>query len=213
MSWLLLVAALACGPGSTQPTPSPSPSSTLKVAVGDSPRRGPADAWVTLVEFADFECPFCRGEQPVLSDVQAVYGADLRLVFKHFPFHAQSQAAAVAAECAGEQGKFWEMHDLLFAGRLDDASLLDDATRIGLDVNLWRACTAGPAAASRVADDVALGTSLGVDATPTFVVNGVTLVGAAPEDDLRAAIDHARAAAVASGIPRADYYDEAVLGR
>jgi protein-disulfide isomerase len=184
--------------------------------VADSPQRGPGDAWVTVVEFADFECRFCRDEQPILTDIASIYGADLRLVFKYFPLpsiHPHAQAAAVAAECAGEQGRFWEMHDLLFTTALDETTLLIDAERVsGLDVADWQACVAAPEAASRVAADLALGTSFGVDGTPTFVVNGVPVVGALSETDLRAIIDRARAEAVASGIPRADYYDEAVLG-
>ena len=203
----LVFALVACGR---------SGSSFLKVPVGDAPQRGPSDAWVTVVEFADFECPFCRNEQPALADIESIYGTDLRVVFKYFPLtgiHPRAQAAAVAAECAGEQNKFWEMHDLLFAGQLDDAALLADAERVpNLDVAAWKACIATPEAASRVAADLALGTSLGIDGTPTLVVNGVAVVGAVPEGDLRAVIDQARAAAVASGIPRAEYYDRAVLG-
>jgi protein-disulfide isomerase len=205
----LLAAVVACGRAS-------SAGPLLAVPVGDSPQRGPGDAWVTLVEFADFECPFCRSEQPVLADVEALYGADLRVVFKNFPLagiHPRAQAAAVAAECAHEQGKFWELHDLLFTTALDDATLLADAARVpGLDLAAWQACLTAPAAAERVAADVALGTGLGIDGTPTLVVNGVPVVGAVPEADLRAAIDHARDEAVASGLPRGDYYDEAVLG-
>ena len=93
----------------------------------------------------------------------------------------------------------------------DDATLLADAVP-GLDVTAWQVCITAPEAATRVAADVALGTSLGIDATPTFVVNGEPVVGAVPEGDLRALVDRARAEAIATGIPRADYYDEAVLG-
>ncbi len=207
---LLAVTLLACGQSTG------SGSALLKVPVGDSPQRGPSDAWVTMVEFADFECPYCRVEQPVLADLEAAYGADLRLVFKHFPatgLHLHAQAAAVAARCAGDQGKFWELHDLLFTTALDDATLLADAQRVpGLDVAAWQACLATPAAAARVAADVALGTSLGIGGTPTFVINGQEVVGAVPESNLRLVIDRARDTAVASGIPRAEYYDRAVLG-
>ena len=205
----LLLVLVGCGKSSSSPI--------FKVPVGDSPQRGPADAWVTIVEFADFECPFCRAEQPILADIEAAYAGDVRVVFKHFPLtaiHPHAQAAALAAQCASDQGKFWEMHDLLFTTALDDATLVADAEQIpGLDVAGWQACTSSMAAASRVSTDVALGTELGIDGTPTFVVNGTPVVGAVPENDLRTVIDHARAAATASGIPRADYYDKAVLGR
>ncbi len=198
---------LGCGSGS---------SSLVKVPLGDSPQRGPADAWVTVVEFGDFECPYCRMEEPVLGDLAAIYGADLRLVWKHFPLtgiHPHAQAAAVAAECANAQGRFWEMHDLLLATALDDATLLADAGQVpGLDVAAWQACLGTAAPADRVAADVALGASLGVGGTPTFYVNGVPVIGAVPESELRAVVDQARGRAMASGIPRADYYNRAVLG-
>ncbi len=207
---ILLGALFACGQSST-------PSRQLKVPLADSPQRGPSDAWVTVVEFADFECPFCRGEEAVVEDIESIYGGDLRLVFKNFPLtsiHPQAQAAAVAANCSGDQGKFWEMHDILFKGALDAAALLVDAQHVpGLDGSAWRACIATSEPVGRIADDVALATSLGIDGTPTFVVNGLEVVGAVPETDLRAAIDHARDVAVASGIPRADYYDKVVLGK
>ena len=97
---------------------------------------------------------------------------------------------------------------------LDNASLLADAQEVpDLDVPAWQACIGTSTPAGRVAEDVALATSLGIDATPTFVINGEPVVGAVPEADLRAVIDRTRAEAVASGIPRAEYYDKAVLGR
>src|SRR6266545_4761555 len=135
---VLLAALFACGQSSTPSTP----SQLLKVPVADSPQRGPSDAWVTVVEFADFECPFCRSEEAVVADIESIYGRDLRLVFKHFPLtsiHPHAQAAAIAASCAGDQEKFWEMHDLLFKGAIDDAALLSDAGRVGLDVTAWQA--------------------------------------------------------------------------
>jgi protein-disulfide isomerase len=209
-SALLALAVLACGQSSG------GGATLLKAPVGDSPQRGPSDAWVTVVEFADFECPYCRAEQPVLADLEAVYGGDLRLVFKHFPLtslHPHAEAAAVAAKCAGDQGRFWELHDLLFTTALDDATILADAQEVpGLDVAAWQACRATSGAAARVAADAALGTSLGINGTPTFVINGVEVVGAVPESNLRLVIDRARDAALASGIPRAEYYDKAVLG-
>jgi protein-disulfide isomerase len=129
-----------------------------------------------------------------VEDIESIYGGELRLVFKHFPLtssHPHAQAAAIAASCAGDQGKFWEMHDLLFKGALDDAALLADAEQVpGLDVTAWQACIANPDPASRIAEDVALATDLGISGTPTFVVNRVEIVGAVPESDLRAAIDH-----------------------
>ncbi|HVO18502.1 MAG TPA: thioredoxin domain-containing protein [Anaeromyxobacter sp.] len=213
----LLLAALSALPAACGTSGRPS-GALLPVPVEGSPQRGPDDAWVTMVEFADFQCPYCRAEEPVLVDLLSTYGADLRLVFKYFPLaaaiHPYAQAAAVAAECAGEQGKFWEMHDLLFVTALDDATLLADAGQVGgLDLGTWQACTASSEAARVVAADRELGEGLGVPGTPTFVLNGVEVVGAVPEADLEAAIDRARAAAIASGVPRGEYYDQVVLGK
>lgn len=219
--WVATVLAgllLACGSSASRRS-----EPLLRVPVDGSPQRGPADAWVTLVEFADFQCPYCRDEEPIVADLATAYGADLRLVFKYLPlsFHDRARPAALAAACADEQGKFWEMHDLLFQGALDDASILADAGQIaGLDVAAWQACLAAaeasasaPAAAAVDADvDLAMN-HLGIRGTPTFVVNGVEVVGAVPEQELRDAIDAARARAVASGIPRAEYYRRAVLGQ
>ncbi len=191
-------------------------STLVKVPLGDSPQRGAADAWVTVVEFGDFECPYCRMEEPVLQDLAAIYGSDLRLVWKHLPLtgiHPHAQAAAIAAECANAQGRFWEMHDLLLVTALDDATLLADAGQVpGLDVAAWQACLGTAAPADRVAADVALGTRLGVGGTPTFYVDGIPVIGAVPESEFRAVVDQARSTAASSGIPRANYSDKAVLG-
>lgn len=205
---LLPLALLACaGPASP-------PDILVKVPVSGSPQRGPADAWVTVVEFGDFQCPGCRSAEPMMQRLEAAYGADLRVVWKHFPlpFHGDAQPAAVASVCADAQGKFWEMHDLLLTVALSDTSIRADAQAIaGLDLTAWESCRTSATAAAQVAADVALGDALGVPGTPTYVVNG-HLLFAVSENMLRAAIDQARAAAIASGIPKAEYYDRAVLG-
>jgi protein-disulfide isomerase len=204
---------LACGSSSGGPTTT---GALLKVPVEGSPQRGPSDAWVTMVEYADFECGYCRAEEPVVADLQAAYGSDLRLVFKYFPLtriHPDAEAAAMAAECAGEQGRFWELHDLLFTTALDGGTLLADAGQVpGVDVAAWQACLGSAQAAAVVRSDFTLGVSLGIDGTPTFVVNGIPVVGAVPEQQLRDAIDQAKARAIASGVPRGDYYDQVILG-
>jgi protein-disulfide isomerase len=87
------------------------------VPVGSSPMSGPADAWVTIVEFSDFECPWCARAQPTLAAVLPEYGSDVRLVFKHYGFHSYSRTTAIAAECAHAQGRFWPFHDLVFGGQ------------------------------------------------------------------------------------------------
>jgi protein-disulfide isomerase len=199
-------------------------TATLRVPVGDSPVDGPADAWVTVVEFSDFQCPFCVRVQPTLAEVLPGYGPDVRHVFKHFPLsqHARAIPTAVAAECARAQGRFWEFHDLVFAaakaGTLFDGGFDADleafATQVGVDVAAWQACRASPAAMeARVESDAALGRQFGIDGTPSFVVNGTLVVGAQPAEAFRAAIDAALARARASGVPAAQYYDRVVLGK
>lgn len=112
-------AALAAAQGSGLPQATFYEQSFPSVPVSGSPVRGPADAWVTLVEFSDFECPYCASVQATIDQLRLAYPADVRVVFKHYPlsFHAHARAAAIAAECAGEQGRFWEMHDAIFQGR------------------------------------------------------------------------------------------------
>jgi protein-disulfide isomerase len=216
-SLALALLLAACG---GEPAP---PPPLLRVPLGDSPQRGPADAWVTIVEFSDFQCPYCGMVEPTIEQLLALYPTDVRLVSKHFPLpqHANARPAANAAECARAQGTspdghFWEMHDLLFAhqGALDAASLAGYAAQIaGLDAAAWQACFDVREYDARVQADLDLGRSLGVGGTPTFAINGQPLVRAAPLDAFKAAVESARAAAIASGIPRAQYYDKAVLGK
>jgi protein-disulfide isomerase len=190
----------------------------IKVPIGTSPARGPADAWVTLVEFGDFECPFCGEEEPVVEALLAMYPADLRLVWKNFPLtsiHPYAQGAAVAAECADEQSLFWPMHDLLYANQsaLTATDLANYAGEVpGLDVTTWQACLTTPAPAQVIANDEALGGTVGVNGTPTFFVNGEIVVGAVPQATLQGVIETKRAEAEASGVPRAQYYDTVILG-
>ena len=200
----------------------PTPAAPMRVPLGTSPQRGPLDAWVTIVEFSDFQCPYCGAAEPTIQQVLALHPADARLVYKHFPLrqHADARPAANAAECARVQGPapdghFWEMHDLAFAnqGALSAASLAGYASRIaGLDAAAWQACFDARQLDARVQADLDLGRSVGVSGTPTFAINGEPLVGAAPLETFEAMVEAARAAAVASGIPRAEYYDRAVLG-
>lgn len=190
----------------------------IKVPVGTSPVRGPADAWVTLIEFGDFECPFCGEEEPVVEALLALYPTDLRLVWKNFPLttiHPFAQGAAIAAACADEQGEFWPMHDLLYANQtaLTSADLASYAQQAGVDVPTWQACLTTAAPAQVIADDETLAGSVGVSATPTFFVNGAIVVGAVPQAQLQAVIETKRSEAEASGVPRAQYYDTVILGQ
>ncbi len=213
----------ACGTSSPAPASGGSTpeSSVLKVPVGSSPVDGPADAWVTVVTFSDFECPYCGTVQPTLAAVLPEFGGDVRLVFKHFPLsiHRHARAAAEAAWCAHAQGLFWEFHDGIFGdqsalfGAADfEGALADVAARSGLDPTAWQSCRAAPAAEAGVIEDMALGARVGIPGTPAFVVNGTLLVGSQPASAFRSAIDAARTRARASGIPAAEYYERAILG-
>lgn len=160
------------------------PATVENVEVGASPVRGPTEAPVTIVEFADFQCPFCTRAVPTIQELIRDYPKGVRWVFKNFPldFHPDSLLAHKAALAAGEQGKFWEMHDLIFAGqgviRRDD--LIQKATQLGLDVKRFIADIDGDRFQKILADDKAEAARLGVTGTPTFFVNGRQMVGAWP---------------------------------
>ena len=180
------------------------------LAVGGSPARGPQDAWVTMIEFADFQCPYCGQVVPTLDALASEYPDDLRLVFKNLPLsqHHYAMSAAMAARCAMAQDRFWEMYELLFANQqhLTDDDLTAYATQIGLDMDAWNACRAQPSPDGQIAQDQADAKRAGVMATPTFFVNGKPLVGALPIEDFRTEIDAARSTAVAAGVDRSSYY-------
>ncbi len=182
--------------------------------------EGPADAWVTIVTFSDFECVFCGSVQTTLATVLPEFGPDVRLVFKHFPLsiHRHARHAAVAAGCAQAQGRFWEFHDGVFGGQAAlfgasdfEVALAGVATRAGLDVGAWQTCRSAPSADAGVIGDMTLGVRVGVTGTPTFFVNGVPLVGSQPASAFRSAIDAARTRARQSGVPAAEYYERVIL--
>lgn len=159
----------------------------------DNPVRGPADAPVTIVEFSDFQCPYCRQVQAALRDILARYRDSVRLVFKHFPSasHRDARAASIAATCAAAEGEFWRFHDLLFQheGELGPGELLRLAHEAGLDVARFAACQDSPTAAATVEADLREGIALGVDATPRFFMNGRILEGVQSADGFAAVID------------------------
>jgi protein-disulfide isomerase len=148
---------------------------------------------VTLVEFGDFECPYCGEEEPVLKQLGSAYASDLRLVFKEFPLsiHPDAERAAEAALAANAQGKFWPYHDTLYANQdaLTESDLVSYATDLALDVSTFQTAIAQGTYEPAVQADVAQGESLGVAGTPTFFVNGRVAVGALPYATLAAAVD------------------------
>jgi len=162
----------------------------------NDPILGPVDAPVTIIEFADFQCPYCvRHFQETYPLIATQYGDQVRFVFKNFPLtsiHPEADPAAQAAECAREQGMFWEYHDLLFGGTLGlgQAAYEGYAAQLGMDVAALNVCLEEGRYAQAVDQDMALGQQLGVSSTPTFFINGIALVGAYPFDVFTSVIDY-----------------------
>jgi protein-disulfide isomerase len=143
---------------------------------------GPATAPVTVVEFSDFECPFCRQAETTVKRLVATYPDQIRLIYRHFPLqniHPNALHAAEASECAAEQGRFWQMHDVLFANHaaLAPEKVSEYAGRAGLDMQAFSTCLANGHAKSAVQQDMTDGERYGVQGTPTFFVNRRVVVG------------------------------------
>lgn len=157
------------------------------------PSRGPDDAKVTIVEFSDFECPFCSKAKNTVDKVMEAYPGKVKLVFRQYPLpmHPNAPKAAEAALCAGDQGKFWEMHDKLFENQraLNAESYKSYATALGLDDAKFTACMDSGEKAKIVAEDMKAGDEVGVGSTPTFFINGRELSGAQPEEEFKRIID------------------------
>ncbi len=158
--------------------------------------HGPADAAVTLVEYGDYECPYCGAAYPIVKEVQAQLGERLRFVFRNFPIvtsHPHAEQAAEAAEAAGAQGEFWQMHDLLYErqSRLGDPDLRSYAEELGLDLGRFDAELAGHVHAPRVREDFMSGVRSGVNGTPTFYIDGVRHDDSYDVDTLLAALERA----------------------
>lgn len=166
----------------------------LVVAVGERDHaQGPADAPVTLVEYGDYECPYCGRAYPIIKKIQQEMGKQLRFVFRNFPLntiHEHASVAAQAAEAAGAQGKFWEMHDILYEHQDDlaDADLGQYALRIGLEIYRFQKEMGEETFARRVRDDFRGGIKSGVNGTPTFFINGERYEGKLDYEELKAAV-------------------------
>ncbi|MGV3625608.1 MAG: DsbA family protein [Archangium sp.] len=168
------------------------PEKPRKPVDTNGPSIGPKDAKIVIVEFADFECPYCTRAGETVKEVMKAYEGKVRLVFKHYPlsFHPKAPRAAAAAWCAEAQGKFWEFHDSLFASsELDEDALKMQASNIGLDGTKFSKCLESQAAMEAVKKDLEAGKTAGVDGTPAFFINGIMLSGAQPEDAFRRVID------------------------
>ena len=212
----LALALVACG-GATQngtevvslPQQASSGSAGSQVALAQSTGREERDtpipitnadavwgnrhALVTLVEFSDFQCPYCGREYPVVERVMKEYEGKVRLVFRHYPLemHPFAQKAAEAAACAQDQGKFWELHDKMFTNQsklaVDD--LKGYAKAVGMDASKFDKCLDSGEKKALVDDDMKAGSAAGVSGTPAFFINGVFVNGAQPYDQMKQTID------------------------
>jgi protein-disulfide isomerase len=169
------------------------PRFTVAVAA-DDPALGPANAPVTLVEFSDFQCPFCLRVAPTLKRLRQTYGDRIRIVWKDFPLtqiHPEAFKAAEAAHCARDQGKFWEYHDVLFANQqaLQPDALKKYAADLALNTATFNTCLDTAKYGDRVQEQMGIGNGLGVGSTPSTFVNGRLVSGAVPYETFAAIID------------------------
>jgi protein-disulfide isomerase len=185
-------AAAAKAPAAARQRPPISPN-VYKVPVDGSIAAGAEDALVTVVEFSDYQCPFCSRAHGTVKQLQQKYGSKLRVVMKHHPLgnHPRARPAALAALAAGEQGKFWQYHDVLFANAraLEDADLERYARELGLDVERWKKDQAEPRLTERVRQDEALAMKVGATGTPAFFINGRFINGAQPLEVFTGVVD------------------------
>jgi protein-disulfide isomerase len=169
---------------------------TMPVADDRDHIQGPSDAAVTLVEYGDYECPYCGAAYPIVKDVQARMGERLRFVFRNFPIttsHPHAQQAAEAAEAAAAQGRFWQMHDVLYENqrRLGVQDLRCYAEQLGLDVEPFDRELAEHVHATRVHEDFMSGVRSGVNGTPSFYINGARHDDSYDLETLLAALERA----------------------
>ena len=166
----------------------------VEVAVADgTPARGPVDAPIVLIEYTDFQCPFCTRVQPTLDALMKRYDGQIRHVFKQLPLpmHAEAQLAGAASLCAQDQGKFWEYHDWLFANQrtLSRDSMVAQAGELGMDAEVFTGCIDKGAYLAVVRAEMAEANSFGITGTPGFLINGRVLTGAQPMEEFEAIID------------------------
>jgi protein-disulfide isomerase len=157
------------------------------------PSRGPANAPVTIVEFSDFQCPYCGREYPVIERLMKEYDGKVRLVFRHYPleFHPFAEKAAEASACAQDQGKFWELHDKMFThqDKLAVPDLKGYAQSLGMDATKFDKCLDSGEKKALVDEDLKAGSAAGVSGTPAFFINGIFVNGAQPYEYMKQAVD------------------------
>ncbi len=214
-------AALMKGQGKGLGTPAapaaapriPIGSEVYKIMPGDAPHIGVDEPKITLIEFSDFQCPYCSRAKGTVDELLKTYKDSLQVTFRHFPlpFHNNATPAAIAAAAAAEQGKFWPMYDKLFANQqaLGAADLEKYAQEIGLDMAKFKAAIDSPKTKAVVEADKKMGETFGVGGTPSFFINGHSFSGAYPLDSFKTAIDEELKkvdAKIAAGTPRAGVY-------
>jgi protein-disulfide isomerase len=170
------------------------------------PSKGPENAPVTVIEFSDYQCPFCKRAEPTIQAVLEKYPSQVRVVFRHLPLdglHPRARAASIAAVCAENQGKFWPYHDQLFANQtaMSDEDLDKYATAAGLDLAAFKTCRQSPEAAARVQADADAARAVGITGTPAFLINGILISGARPLEDFSKWIDQEIKASEAAAAP------------
>ena len=190
----LKTAAAAPAPAARPSAPGrPDPAKVYDIKIGDGPIRGSKSAKITVVEWADFQCPFCVRVNPTLEKVTQEYGDKVRFSFKHLPLsmHSKARAAHQAAEAAHRQGKFWEMHDRIFEKPKDlsEETYLRYANEIGLDIDQYKSDFSSSSVRKKVDADLAEARELGVSGTPSFFINGRFLSGAQPYGAFARVID------------------------
>jgi protein-disulfide isomerase len=165
----------------------------VKIDTTGNPVKGPASAKVTIVEFSDFQCPYCKRGKETVEEVMKAYPNDVKFVFKHLPlpFHPQARPAARATVAAMKQGKFWEMHDALFNNqdKLNEGFYVEQAKALKLDVEKFKKDMASAETEEYVKKDEEAAKKLGIGGTPSFAVNGVEVRGAYPVDYFKTIID------------------------
>lgn len=165
----------------------------VKIDLTGSPVKGPDNAKVTIVEFSDFQCPYCRRGYETMEQVAKAYPNDVKIVFKHFPlqFHNEAEPASKASWAAQQQGKFWEYHEELFKNqdKLGAEYYVELAKSLKLDVERFKKDMASEAAAKQIKADSEIGQKNGIQGTPGFFVNGVAVKGAYPAEHFKGIID------------------------
>jgi protein-disulfide isomerase len=173
--------------------PAPIVAVDLPAITADDRIKGSADAEVILVEYSDIECPFCERHHPVMEQLSEEYGDKVAWVYRHFPlsFHPEATPAAVATECAGDQGSFFEYLDVLMSNQdsLSSAYYEQVAGEMGLNVNDWKTCIASEKYPELIANQMSAAAAAGVKGTPATFINGKMVSGAVPYDTLKGLID------------------------